>query len=161
MHVEQNKVVTFNYRLNEEGGPELENNYDSLPIVYLHGHSNLLSGLEEALSGMAVGESKTVTLPPEKAYGQRRENAFQRIPIKHIASKHKRLLPGTLVKVSTENGLKNAIVVKPGKFMVEVDTNHPFAGKTLVFEVRITDIRDATGEEIAHGHAHGPGGHHH
>ena len=65
------------------------------------------------------------------------------------------------MKVSTENGLKNAIVVKPGKFMVEVDTNHPFAGKTLVFEVRITDIRDATGEEIAHGHAHGPGGHHH
>lgn len=161
MRIEQNKVVTFNYRLREEGGPELENNYDTVPMVYLHGHGNLLAGLEDALSGLAVGESKTITLPPEQAYGQRRENANQRIPIKHIASKHKRLLPGMLIKVSTENGLMNAKVVKPGKFMVEVDTNHPFAGKTLVFDVTITEVRDATAEEIAHRHVHGPGGHHH
>ena len=161
MRIEQNKVVTFNYRLREEGGPELENNYDTVPMVYLHGHGNLLAGLEEALSGLAVSDSRTITLPPEQAYGPRRENANQRIPIKHIASKHKRLLPGMLVKVSTENGLANAKVVKPGKFMVEVDTNHPFAGKTLVFDVTITEIRDATAEEIAHRHAHGPGGHHH
>ena len=161
MRIEQNKVVTFNYRLREEGGPELENNYDTVPMVYLHGHDNLLAGLEEALSGLAVSDSRTITLPPEQAYGPRRENANQRIPIKHIASKHKRLLPGMLVKVSTENGLANAKVVKPGKFMVEVDTNHPFAGKTLVFDVTITEIRDATAEEIAHRHAHGPGGHHH
>lgn len=161
MRIEQNKVVTFNYRLREEGGPELENNYDTVPMVYLHGHDNLLTGLEEALSGLGVGESKTIVLPPEQAYGLRRENANQRIPIKHIASKHKRLLPGMLIKVNTENGLANARVVKPGKFMVEVDTNHPFAGKTLVFDVTIAEIRDATADEIAHRHAHGPGGHHH
>lgn len=161
MRIEQNKVVTFNYRLREEGGPELENNYDTVPMVYLHGHGNLLTGLEEALSGLAVGESKTIVLPPEQAYGPRRENANQRIPIKHIASKHKRLLPGMLIKVNTENGLANARVVKPGKFMVEVDTNHPFAGKTLVFDVTIAEIRDATADEIAHRHVHGPGGHHH
>lgn len=161
MRIEENKVVSFSYRLSEEGGPELENNYDTVPMVYLHGHGNILAGLEAALEGMTVGDTKHVVLPPEEAYGHWRENRKQRIPAKHIASKHKRLLPGTIVKFSTEQGLMNARVIKAGKFTVDIDTNHPFAGKTLVFDVKVTDIRDASQEEIAHGHVHGPGGHHH
>jgi FKBP-type peptidyl-prolyl cis-trans isomerase SlyD len=161
MQISQDKVVTFHYRLREEEGVELENNQDAVPLAYLHGHRNILPGLEEALDGLAADDVVTVTLPPEKAYGPRHPNATQRVPVKHLASKHKRLRPGMLVKVNTENGVKDARVLKVGKFMVDLDLNHPFAGKTLVFEIQIVDVRDATSEEIAHGHAHGEGGHHH
>lgn len=161
MQVQKNKVVSFHYSLKEADGDALETSQDSVPMSYLHGHNNILGALEDALEGMATGDTKTVTLPPEDAYGQRRPNLVQKVPIKHLAGKYKRLLPGMLVKINTEQGLMNATVIKPGKFMVEVDTNHPFAGKTLQFDVEITEIRDASEEEIAHGHAHGPGGHHH
>ncbi len=83
------------------------------------------------------------------------------MPIKHLASKHRRLLPGTHVKLNTEQGVVDASVIKAGKFMVNLDLNHPFAGKSLVFDVEISSVRDATEEEIAHGHAHGDGGHQH
>ncbi len=161
MQIEKDAVVTFFYQLSEEGGEALENNENAIPMAYLHGHGNILAGLETELEGLEAGTTKTITLPPEKAYGQYADNAEQRIPIKHIASKHKRLLPGTLVKVQTENGHKDGKVVKAGKFMVNIDFNHPFAGKTLVFNVTIDSIREASADELSHGHAHGAGGHHH
>lgn len=161
MQIEKDKVVTIHYRLNEADGPELESSQEAVPMAYLHGHRNILPGLEEALTGLNNGDATKVTLPPEKAYGPHFPEATQRVPVKHLASKHKRLLPGMLVKVQTEKGLKDARVLKTGKFMVDLDLNHPFAGKTLVFDIQIVDVRDATADEIAHGHAHGEGGHHH
>ncbi|WP_075184924.1 FKBP-type peptidyl-prolyl cis-trans isomerase [Teredinibacter haidensis] len=161
MHVTENTVVSFHYSLSEAGGEELENNRDSVPMAYLHGHGNILAGLEEGMAGLAVGEKKSITLPPEQAYGPRRENASQKVPIKHLAGKYKRLLPGMIVKVNTEKGVINASVIKTGLKMVTIDTNHPFAGKTLAFDVEIISIRPATDEEITHKHAHGEGGHHH
>ncbi len=161
MKIEKNKVATFVYQLSEHGGEPLESNNQEMPLAYLHGHGNLLPALESALEGLQAGDSKTVTLPPEDAYGPRRDNLTQRVPVKHLLSKHKRLQPGTLVKVQTEKGPANARVVKSGKFMVDVDFNHPFAGKTLVFDVTVDSVRDATEEELAHRHAHGAGGHHH
>lgn len=161
MIVEKDSVVSFHYTLKESGGEELENNNDGLPMAYLHGHRNILPGLEAALAGLAEGEQKSITLPPEQAYGPRRDNAQQRVPIKHLAGKYKRIQPGMLVKINTEKGVVNGRVIKVGKFNVDVDMNHPFAGMTLEFDVTIDSIREATAEEIAHGHAHGPGGHHH
>ncbi len=167
MQIAKDKVVTFHYRLSEASetgeakGAELETSDGALPMAYLHGYRNILPGLEEALEGLKADDEKVVTLAPEQAYGPRRDNANQRVPVKHLASKHKRLQPGMLVKVNTENGVKDARVIKPGKFMVELDLNHPFAGKTLVFNVKVISVRDASEEEIAHGHAHGAGGHHH
>lgn len=161
MQIEKNKVVTFYYQLKDQDGPELESNTGQMPIAYLHGHGNLLTGLEEALAGLSLGDSSTITLAPEKAYGQPRPNAKQRVPIKHLIGKHKRLLPGMLVKVQTESGPSSATIIKVGKFNVDLDFNHPFAGKTLIFDVTIEGVRDATEEELAHGHAHGVGGHHH
>lgn len=161
MNIEENRVVSISYHLNEEQGELLEQSEDGIPMAYLHGHSNILEGLETALEGHAVGDEVSITLPPEKAYGPVHEGAQQKVPIKHLAGQYKRLLPGMLVKVNTERGVRDAKVIKAGRFMVDIDTNHPFAGKTLTFTVVVRDIRDATPEEIAHGHAHGLGGHQH
>lgn len=161
MQVEKNKVVSFNYVLSESGGQQLESNREGIPIAYLHGYDNILSGLEEALVGLTVGDTTKVTLPPEQAYGPRNDLGLKKVPVKHLEGKYKRLLPGMFVRVNGDKGPVNATVVKPGKFMVDVDFNHPFAGKTLEFDVVITGIRDASPEEITHRHAHGEGGHHH
>ena len=128
-------------------------------MVYLHGAGNIIRGLEESLVDHVVGDKVNVTLPPEKAYGLRRDDAIQRVPIKHLLSKSKRYKPGQVVAVNTQAGQKNAIVVKVGKFNLDLDMNHPFAGKTLTFDVEIRNIREATPDEISHRHAHGIDGH--
>jgi len=110
---------------------------------------------------MVKGDKLTVTLPPEKAYGPRQENAEQRIPIKHLLDKSKRYKVGQVVTVNTDQGHRQVQIVKVGKFNVDVDTNHPLAGITLEFTVDIQEVRDATAEEQQHGHAHGAGGHQH
>lgn len=161
MIIAKNKVVSLHYRLSEDGGEELENNKDSLPMTYLHGYGNLLNALEEQLVGLETGAVKSVILQAHEAYGTRNESALQRTPIKHLIGKYKRLLPGMVVKVNTSQGTKNARIIKTGKFNVDLDMNHPLAGKNLKFDVEIVDIRDASPEEIQHGHVHGPGGHHH
>lgn len=161
MQIQKDAVVTFFYTLSELEGKQLEDNKDSVPMAYLHGHRNLLPALESALEGLQEGESKTIVLPPEQAYGKLDPSAQQRVPIKHLASKPKRLMPGVIVRIQTDNGVKTGTVIKAGKFVVDVDLNHPFAGKTLQFEVTVDSVREASTEEIAHGHAHGVGGHHH
>ena len=161
MKIAEGKVVTFLYRLSEKDGQEIENNYDTTPMSYLHGHGNLLSGLEQQLEGLESGAKTTVTLTPDQAYGSRKENSTQRVPIKHLVGKYKRILPGMLVKVNGERGVMTARVLKAGKFNVDLDLNHPFAGMTLIFDIEITEVREASPEELSHGHAHGAGGHHH
>jgi len=161
MQVTNDKVVNFHYSIQDTDGAQLESSSDKVPIAYLHGHGNILRGLEDSITGMSKGETKTVTLPPEQAYGPKQDNAEQKVPIKHLVGKYKRLLPGMIVRLNTEKGVREVSVVKVGLKMVTVDTNHPFAGKTLIFDIEVSDLREATDEEIAHGHAHGVGGHQH
>lgn len=161
MEIQNDKVVSFLYTIRDESQLPVESNRDSMPMAFLCGKNNILKALEDQMLGRAVGDQFSVTLTPEQAYGEKKQNAQQKVPIKHLASRHKRLLPGTMVKLNTENGYVDASVIKAGKFMVELDLNHPFAGKTLIFDIEITAIRDASAEELAHGHAHGDGGHHH
>lgn len=160
MIISQDTVVTFHYQLKHEQGEVIESSENRDPMAVLIGHRNLLPGLEEAMQGKAVKDAFSVTLPPEKAYGLRREGSTQRIPLKHVLTKGK-LVPGQAIAINTEHGGRNVTLVKAGKFNVDIDTNHPLAGKTLVFDISIVDIRTASAEEIAHGHAHGAGGHHH
>lgn len=160
MQISTDKVVSFHYRLSEAGGEPFENSHDSHPVLYLHGHRGMLPGLEEALEGKQAGDNLSVTLSPEKAYGKRREGAQQRVARKHVLTKGK-LKPGMVVQIRTDHGPQEATVIKMGLKNVDVDSNHPLAGKTLTFEVDIVDVRDATAEELAHGHAHGVGGHQH
>ncbi|MFL0809239.1 MAG: peptidylprolyl isomerase [Agarilytica sp.] len=161
MQIEDGKVATFHYQISEPGGPTVESSSEGIPIAFLCGKGNILKGIEEALLGKSAGDQVEVTLAPEDAYGPRNEASVQKVPIKHLSSKHKRLMPGTLVKVNTDKGVVDASVIKAGKFMVTLDMNHPFAGKTLLFKIDVKAVRDASAEELAHGHAHGEGGHHH
>lgn len=164
MSIATNSVVSFHYRLHDEAGTELENSHDAEPMLYLHGHNGILPGLEKALQGRAVGDSLSVTLEPKEGYGVRREGSEQRIPIKHLqvdAKTQRHLKKGMAVPVQTEQGARTMQIIKVGRFNVDVDTNHPLAGKTLTFAIEIVAVRDATAEEIAHKHAHGVGGHQH
>lgn len=162
MQIQKDTVVKFRYSIRETGQqPVLEDNRDAIPITFLCGHENIMPALEVALMGKQAGDKLEVQVSAADAYGERDENARQKVPIKHLISTHKRLLPGTIVKVNTENGPIDASVIKAGKFMVELDLNHPFAGKDLDFELEVVDVREASAEELAHGHVHGEGGHHH
>lgn len=161
MQVENDKVIAFHYRLTDEDGKLLEHTRDGDPMLYMHGKGNVFRALEEALEGLGVSDTKNVTLQPEQAYGRRVEGAQQRIPIKHLLTKNKKFKVGDVVRVNTEQGAREAVVLKVGKFNLDVDTNHPYAGKTVTFDIEITDIREADAQEIAHGHPHGPGGHQH
>lgn len=161
MQIDKDKVVSIFYQLKDAEGEQLEESQDGIPLAYLHGHNNLLPALEEALAGRKVGDKLSLTLPPEKAYGPIKPDASQRVPIKHLLGNPKRLKPGMVVRVQTDQGALASRVLKVGKFMVDVDLNHPFAGKTLQFDIEVVTVRDASADEIAHGHAHGEGGHHH
>ena len=163
MKIEANTVVQFHYRLREqEQQKELETSFDGQPTAYLHGHNNIIKGLEKSMSGRETGDTFSVTVAAKDAYGERRDNQQQRVPIKHLlVKKNARLTVGQVVNIQTDNGPHPATVLKVGKFNVDVDTNHPLAGKALNFDIEIVDVRAATEEEIAHKHAHGVGGHQH
>ncbi|MHA7878993.1 MAG: FKBP-type peptidyl-prolyl cis-trans isomerase [Saccharospirillum sp.] len=160
MNVEKDSVVLFHYRLSDDTGQELESNTSAEPTAYLHGHGGIIAGLEAAMTGRAAGETFQVTVEPEQAYGPRKPDAMQRLPIKHLMGA-RRWKPGMIAQVQTERGPRHVVVAKVGHKFADVDTNHPLAGKTLTFDITIAEVRPATAEEIAHGHAHGVGGHHH
>ena len=162
MTIENGKVVTLHYQLfNAEDGSEIENsNQTGEPMAYLHGYNNIIAGLEKALEGKGVGEQVDVTGEAMEAYGEYDSTLFQRISRKYLKHAGK-LVPGKVVTVSTDEGPRMLTVLKVGLKTVDVDANHPLAGKALRFVVNITDIRDASDEEKAHKHAHGVGGHQH
>lgn len=161
MQVEANKVVSFHYQLSETDGMLIEQTSEEQPAIYLHGHNNILPAMEQAFVGKTAGESFKINLSPAQAYGEPKPDRQQRVPIKHLVQAKQRLRPGQIVQVNTAEGQFDARVVKVGKFNVDIDSNHPLAGMNLTFDIVITDIRDATDEEVAHKHAHGPGGHQH
>ena len=160
MLIADKKVASFHYILSNGDGEQIESSRERQPMTYLHGAHNIIPGLEKALAGKAAGDQFQVTIPPADAYGERRSDQVQRIPAKHFRDA-KHLKPGRMVSIQTRRGPVQATVVKVGRFNVDVDANHPLAGQTLPFDVEVTDVRDATAEEISHGHVHGPGGVHH
>jgi FKBP-type peptidyl-prolyl cis-trans isomerase SlyD len=160
LKIDTDKVVTFHYNLRASDDSFAESSQGKSPVTYMQGHHNIVPGLESEMTGKSSGAKFTATVAPENAYGLRDPSAVQRVPIKHLVSKG-RLVPGQMVAVNTTSGARHALVLKVGHFNVDVDLNHPLAGKTLVFDIEILDVRDATAEELAHGHAHGPGGHGH
>ena len=160
MIAEKNKVVTFHYTLKNEAGEEMESSRKSEPMSYLHGANNIITGLEKAMEGHAISDKFSATIPPEEAYGIRNEKNVQRIPLKRLKGIGK-ISVGQILNLKTKQGQVQVTVLKVGRFNVDVDGNHPLAGAQLTFDVEITDIRDASEEEIKHRHVHGPGGHQH
>ncbi len=159
MNIQENSIVRFHYSVSEPGQVSLESSHDREPLSILIGHGNIIPGLEQAMLGRQAGDSFEVIVSPEQAYGEYREGMTQRVPRKHF--KNAKLVPGMQVILPTQMGQRAMTVLKVGISVVDVDMNHPMAGKTLCFAVELLDVRDATDEEKAHGHAHGDGGHQH
>jgi FKBP-type peptidyl-prolyl cis-trans isomerase SlyD len=160
MNISNQTVVSFHYTLKDEDGTQLETSRDDHATQYLHGANSIIRGLEQAMSGREAGESFEVTVDAIDGYGLRSEASSMRVPAKHLVHQGK-LKRGQVVSMQTDQGKRTVVVIKVGRHMVDVDTNHPLAGKVLNFEVEITDVRAATEEEASHGHAHGIGGHQH
>jgi FKBP-type peptidyl-prolyl cis-trans isomerase SlyD len=162
MKVEPNKVVVFHYTVREHDGEPVESSRDrGEPLAFLVGTGMLIPGLEKALTGHEAGEKFEVTIEPAEAYGERRDDFTQRVPKKYFRDADA-LKPGMMTVLSVSGGGQRQVTVqKVGSSVIDVDLNHPLAGKTLVFDVEIVDVRDATAEEIEHKHAHGVSGHGH
>ncbi len=160
MKAEKDKVVTFHYHLADDAGTALDSSRASDPLTILFGHGAIIPGLEQAMSGHEAGDRFNVSVPPEQGYGLRREDAIQRVPKKYFRDGD-RLQPGMTTVISSKEGQRPVTVVKVGSSVIDIDLNHPMAGKALHFDIEIVDVRDATTEEIAHRHVHGPEGHHH
>jgi len=162
MKIEKDRVVSFHYDLHEIDNHLLESSRDSQPVLYLHGYPGILAAVAEALQGKTTGDHVEVQVPPERGYGVYQDNKLQRVPVKHVLPPSKaKLKRGDVVGINTSEGQRRAIIIKVGKFNVDVDTNHPLAGKNLEFHIDIESVREATDEERAHRHAQGPGGHQH
>jgi FKBP-type peptidyl-prolyl cis-trans isomerase SlyD len=160
MKVEKDKVISMHYQLSDEAGEQIESSRGREPMTFLFGHGNIIPGLEQAMTDHVAGDKFDVIVPAKDAYGERREVFVQRVPKKYFRDPD-HLAPGMHTVLNTKDGHRSVTVIKVGSSVVDVDLNHPLAGKTLRFGVEITDIREATPEELEHGHVHGPGGHHH
>jgi len=156
MKIEKNRVVRFHYTVSEPGQPPVETSKDREPLAVLVGHGNIIPGLEAAMLDHVAGDSFEATVEPDQAYGERRDGFVQRVSKKHF--RQTRLKPGDQVVLNTSAGQRAVTVVKVGASVVDVDLNHPMAGKTLQFQVEIVDVREAEPVEIEHGHVHGEGG---
>jgi FKBP-type peptidyl-prolyl cis-trans isomerase SlyD len=157
--ITQNKIVAMRYTLRDEAGNVLDTSGDEA-LEYLQGHQNIIPGLERELTGLQPGERKQVTVAPEEGYGTYNPDLKFALDKEHFSG----MTPehGQMVELSTPNGesvLARIVDVTPEGIVL--DANHPLAGQKLFFDVEITNIRDASGEELAHGHPHGPHGHHH
>lgn len=159
MKIEKDRVVRFHYSVGEVGQAATENSQGGDPLAILYGHGNIIPGLEEAMEGREAGESFSVDVPAAKAYGERREGMSQRIPKKHFGNQ--RIVPGMQVVLQTNFGPRAVVIEKVGMSVVDVDLNHPMAGKDLHFDIEIVEVREAAAEELEHGHVHGEGGHQH
>jgi FKBP-type peptidyl-prolyl cis-trans isomerase SlyD len=160
MQVSAQKVVHIHYTLTDEAGEVLDSSEGQEPLAYIHGLGNIIPGLENALLGKAAGDKVQVTIPPEEAYGVRDEGMIQTVPIEAFHGVDE-ILPGMQFHTETPDGVQMVTVLKVEGEEVILDGNHPMSGLTLNFDVEVKEVRDATAEELSHGHVHGAGGHHH
>ncbi|HEY1137447.1 MAG TPA: peptidylprolyl isomerase [Xanthomonadaceae bacterium] len=159
MKIQKDSVVRFHYTVGEVGQPANESSNGGEPLAILIGHNNIIPGLEKAMEGREAGEKFEIDVPAAEAYGERREGLNQRIPKKHFGEQ--RLMPGMQVVLQTNFGPRAVTIEKVGMSVVDVDLNHPMAGKNLHFDIEIVEVREASAEEVEHGHVHGEGGHQH
>ncbi len=160
MKVAENKVVLIDYTLTDNAGEVIDSSEGAGPLAYLHGAGNIVEGLEEALTGKEAGAEVKASIEPAKAYGERHEDMKQDVP-KELFGGVENIEVGMQFQSETDQGPVLVTVVAISDEMVTVDGNHPLAGVHLNFEVTIREVREATAEELEHGHVHGEGGHQH
>ena len=160
MQIAKNTVASIDYTLTDPEGKVIDSSKGREPLAYLHGASNIIPGLEAELEGKSAGDSLVVTIPSEKGYGAHDPNLVQPVPRSNFHG-IKEIKPGMQFEAKTPQGSRIVRVVKVDDQNVTIDANHALAGMELKFDVTVRNVREATPEEISHGHVHGAGGHHH
>ncbi|ANG62898.1 peptidylprolyl isomerase [Marinobacterium aestuarii] len=160
MQIAENTIVQIHYTLKNAAGDVVDTSAGQEPLAYLHGGGNIVEGLESALVGKAVGDKLDVTVEPERGYGERREDLVQDVERSNFVGVED-IEVGMQFLAQTPWGEQPVTVIAVADDSVQLDGNHPLAGETLNFSVEVVDVRQASEEELQHGHAHGEGGHHH
>ena len=160
MSISPDQVVSIHYILRDDAGTVIDRSAAGEPLAYLHGRGQLIAGLERELTGRSAGDRLQVTIAPADAYGEYDRELVQRVPRRALKGVGD-LRVGMRLQAQSREGPRAVTVTAMSGDMVTLDGNHPLAGKSLHFEVEVAAVRPATAEELAHGHVHGPGGHHH
>ena len=150
MQISENSVVSFDYTLTDDAGQVIDTSEGREPLVYLHGHSNIIPGLEKAMEGQQAGEEMNVQVAPEEGYGPYRDELIQDVPKSAFAGVDK-VEPGMSFRAESNAGPMTVTVREVGEETVTVDGNHALAGKVLNFQVAIKSVREATEQEIDQG----------
>lgn len=156
MQIADNHVVTLHYTVKTTDGDIIDESESSEPLAFIQGSHYMIAGLEDALYGKQKGDKFDVTIEPEQAYGHRQDQLVQEVPADMFADMEVEV--GMSFRANTEHGEQSVIIIDKDDETVTVDGNHPLSGMTLLFDVSIEDVREATKDEVAHGHVHGAGG---
>lgn len=160
MEIANEKVVQIHYTLTNDAKEVLDTSDGREPLAYLQGRKNIIPGLESALEGKAKGDKLNVSIEPKEAYGEVMAELVQTVPVTQFDSPEN-VKVGAQFQVQMGQGMGIATIKEVNGDQVTLDMNHPLAGQTLHFAVEVVEVRDATAEELEHGHVHGPGGHQH
>jgi FKBP-type peptidyl-prolyl cis-trans isomerase SlyD len=159
MQIQDQKVVSIDYTLTGSDGQVIDSSQGRGPLAYLHGAGNIIPGLEKALTGKSAGDAVNAKIPPGEAYGEKDPQLVQAVPRDRFPAQDIKVGMQFQAQGGGQSRVVTVVNVDPEN--VTIDANHPLAGQTLNFDVKVVDVRDATQEELAHGHVHGPDGHHH
>ena len=160
MEIAADRVVLIHYTLKDDGGALIDSSSGGDPLAYIQGHGNLVAGLEKALEGKKDGDNVAVSVAPADGYGKYDAALIQRVPKRSLQGSGE-IKKGMQFQGQTPDGMRLFTVTAVVGDMITLDGNHPLADKTLHFDVDIVSVREATAEELEHGHVHGAGGHHH
>ena len=161
MTITQNSAVSFHYTLTDDQGQQIDSSAGQDPLAYLHGAGNIIPGLEKALEGKSVGDQLNVEVSAEEGYGPVQHELIQDVPRSSFQGVESIEVGMQFEAQTGQGGSVPVTVTAVTDETVTVDGNHPLAGKNLNFDVTIADVREASAEELEHGHIHGPGGHNH
>lgn len=160
MNIEKDKAVSIDYTLTNDKGEVLDSSSGREPLAYLHGNGGLIPGLEKELEGKAKGDKLKAVISPDQAYGVRSDELVQEVLLENFQDKNE-VQVGAQFQVQNGEQVHIATVTALSETSATIDMNHPLADETLHFDVEVMDVREATKEELEHGHIHGAGGHHH
>ena len=160
MTIGKNTVVEIHYTLKNDAGEVLDSSSGGEPLMYLHGTHGLIQGLENELAGRVAGDKFSAVIPPELAYGESDPDLVHTID-RSMFRGVDNIAPGMVFTAQGENGQQQITVKAVEGDQVVIDGNHEMAGQTLHFDVEVVSVREASEEEIDHGHVHAPGDHHH
>lgn len=160
MQIADNTVASFHYTLTNDAGEVIDSSQGREPLVYLHGTGQIVPGLEKQMAGRQAGDQFKADVSPEEGYGVHHPELQQEVPREAFQGVED-IQPGMQFQGHGPQGVINVTVTRVEPDKVYIDGNHPLAGQTLHFAVEVTDVRPASAEELAHGHVHGAGGHHH